>query len=276
MQLQIFGRHTNWKALIQRGGKQSSTRIWRAIVLFMILAISAGAQENTPWTSPNGTDPTDIRSRFDANLARIDLLSTGYILELAGSADLAFSKWGTIGITVPFVYADFPSTVTTEVGDIGLNALVALFQKPEGSNFKALGIGADITLNTGDVDLGTGFGQNIVAPYVTASFYPGEGLLVAPFVKEFIAIDKDDSGRNINDLSLRVITNYSFDQFWIRLTPELLIDLLKEKKNLYTLRTSLGIMIDANWGFSADIIYQIAGERRFEYLGRIGMRYLVP
>jgi hypothetical protein len=276
MRLQFYSRDTNSKIKSQQREKKSPAEIGWTTILFLLLTVLGGAQENTPWISPNGTDPTDIRSRFDANLGRIDLLSSGYILELAGSANLAFSKWGTIGITVPFVYADFPSTVTTEVGDIGLNALVALFQKPEGSDFKALGIGADITLNTGDVNLGTGFGQNIVAPYVTVSFYPGEGLLVAPFVKEFIAIDKDDSGRNVNDLSLRVITNYSFDQFWIRLTPELLIDLLKEKKNLYTLRTSLGVMIDANWGFSADIIYQIAGERRFEYLGRIGMRYLVP
>jgi hypothetical protein len=246
------------------------------MILFMILTISAGAQENGRWVSFNGTDPTDIRSRFDANLARIDLLSAGYILELGGSADLAFSKWGSIGIRVPLVYANFPSTTTTEIGDIGLNGLVALFQKPEGSIFKALGVGADLTLNTGDVELGTGFGQTIVAPYVSASFYLAEGLLIAPYVKEFISVDKDENGRNINDLSLRVITNYNIDPIWIRLTPELLIDLLGDKENLYTLRSSLGIMIDEYWGFSADVIYQIAGERRFEYLGQISMRYLIP
>jgi hypothetical protein len=197
-------------------------------------------------------------------------------MELTGGADLAVSKWGVLGFRIPLVYANFPSTTTTEIGDIRLSGLIALFQKPEDTIFKALGIGADVTLNTGDVTLGTGFGQTIVAPYVTASFYPAEGLLIAPFVKEFISLEKDENARNINDLSLRVITNYSVDPIWIRLTPELLIDLLGDKKTLYTLRSSLGIMIDEYWGFSADVIYQIAGERRYEYLGQINMRYLLP
>lgn len=252
------------------------------VVLLMILAIwcllpSAQAQDSTQWISMTGTDPTDIRTRLDASLGRVDLLASGYILELAGSADLAFSRWGRVGVFVPLVYAYFPSTTTTEVGDIRLTGLISLFQQPEGSIFKALGIGADYFMNTGNVDLGTGYGQSIIAPYVTVSLYPADGLLVAPFVEEFISVSDDDAGNKRHDVSVRIISTYATeDGVWVTLTPELIIDVLGEKQNLYTLRTSLGMMMDERMGFSADFVYQIAGERRFQYLARINMRYLLP
>lgn len=252
------------------------------VVLLMILAIwclrpSVQAQDSSQWISMTGTDPTDIRTRLDASLGRVDLLASGYILELAGSADLAFSRWGRIGVSIPLVYAYFPSTTTTEVGDIKLTGLVSLFQQPLGSIFKALGIGADYFMNTGNVDLGTGYGQSIIAPYITASLYPADGLLVAPLVEEFISVSNDDSKNKRHDISVRIISTYGTeDGIWVTLAPELIIDALGERKNLYTLRTSLGMMLDEKMGFSADFVYQIAGERRFEYLARINMRYLLP
>lgn len=252
------------------------------IVLLMILALwcllpPARAQEISEWLSPSGTDPTDIRTRLDASLSRVDLLSSGYILELAGSADLAFSRWGRVGISIPLVYAYFPSTTTTEIGDMKLTGLVSLFQQPQGSIFKALGIGADYFMNTGNVDLGTGYGQSIIAPYITASLYPADGLLVAPFVEEFISVSNDGAGNKRHDVSMRIISTYGTeDGVWVTLAPELIIDALGEKKNLYTLRTSLGMMLDERMGFSADFVYQIAGERRFQYLARLNMRYLIP
>lgn len=252
------------------------------ILLLMILALwcllpAVQAQELSQWLSSTGTDPTDIRTRLDASIGRVDLLSSGYILELTGSADLAFSRWGRVGLAIPLVYADLASTITTEVGDLKLTGLVSLFQQPQGSVFKALGIGADYFMNTGDVETGTGFGQSIIAPYITASFYPADGLLVAPLVEEFISVGNNENVDERHDISIRIISTYGTDEdIWVTLAPELIIDALGEKKNLYTLRTSLGLMLNEKMGFSADFVYQIAGERRFEHLARINMRYLLP
>lgn len=247
------------------------------ILLLWCLLPAAQAQEISQWLSSTGTDPTDIRTRLDASIGRVDLLSAGYILELTGSADLAFSRWGRVGLAIPLVYADLASTITTEVGDLKLTGLVSLFQQPQGSIFKALGIGADYFMNTGDTDTGTGFGQSIIAPYITASFYPADGLLVAPLVEEFISVSNDDAEDKRNDISIRIISTYGTDDdIWVTLAPELIIDALGEKKNLYALRTSLGIMLNERTGFSADFVYQLAGERRFENLARINMRYLLP
>ena len=252
-----------------------SAALWLVIGLLSSQAMMG--QESKPYLSPSGTDPTDIRSRLDAFIGRVDLLSGGYLLELAASGDIALTRWGSLGIQVPLVYAYFPTSTTFEMGDIKLEARFALFQKPQGSGFKALGIGSGLFMNTGDVDAGTGFGQHVITPYITAAFYPGEGLLLAPIIEEFISIDKDDADNKKHDISFRIISSYDFEGgVWVTLTPELLIDALGENKNLYTLRSSLGkMMSDNKLGFSADFLWQIAGERRFEYLARISLRYLM-
>lgn len=253
----------------------SAAAVWLSIGL--LLSSAAMGQENKRWLSPNGTDPTDIRTRLDAFMGRVDLLSSGYLLEFAASGDLALTRWGSIGVQVPLVYAYFPTSTTFEMGDIKLQAQLALFQKPEGSSFKALGIGAGLFMNTGDVDAGTGFGQHVITPYITASFYPAEGLLLAPLIEQFISLEEDDANRQKHDISFRIVSSYAFEGgVWVTLTPELLIDALGERKNLYTLRSSLGkMMSDNKLGFSADFVWQIAGERRFDYLARISLRYLL-
>jgi len=226
--------------------------------------------------SPNGTDPAEPRTRFDAYLARIEPLGTGYILETTASGDWALAEWASIGVKFPLVYADFPSTQTFEVGDIQLNALLAFYRPRFEGSLDALAIGLDASLNTGDVETGTGFGQYIVAPYLAASFYPADEIMMTPIIKQFVSLDKDNQGNKRNDLSLRINTTLTIDQVWVTLVPELLIDMEGDTENLWALRSSLGYMFNPQMGVSGDFVSQLAGEKRFNYLGQLSFRYLLP
>jgi hypothetical protein len=226
-------------------------------------------------SSLNGTDPTEPRTRFDAYLTRIEPLASGYVLQTTASGDYAFKDWFSIGMEVPLVYANFPSTVTFEIGDIQLNGLFALFTTKKQASFKRVAAGFVAYLNTGNVDTGTGFGQHIIAPYLGAAFYPAPEIMVTPIIEEYISLDRNEENRAKHDLSLRLNTTLTIDEVWVAIVPELFIDLLGYDKSLWNLRSSLGIMINANMGFSAEFISQLAGEKRFNYLGRIHFNYLL-
>jgi hypothetical protein len=234
------------------------------------------AQDQLDSITLNGTDPSEVRTRFDSYLGRVDPLSSGYILELGASYKLALFKWGSLGLSAPLVYADFTSSTTFEVGDIEINTLFSLYKRKSNHlDFKAVAVGFDASLNTGDVNVGTGFGQTILSPYITATFVPAEEILISPMIKEYISVSDDEQGRDMNQVSIRIINIYNFEQgIWLDLTPELILDLKGDKKSLWTLRSALGIMINRKYGFAANYISQLAGERRFQNIVSISMRYL--
>ncbi|NOQ97498.1 MAG: hypothetical protein GQ561_04965 [Calditrichae bacterium] len=248
------------------------------ILLFIFISLPVlFAQDNSSGLSPTGTDPAEPRSRFNAFLTRIEPLGTGYILQTTASGDWALKEWASIGLRVPLVYADFPSSQTFEVGDIQINTLLAFYRPKIEGSLDAIAFGLDAFLNTGDVETGTGFGQYIIAPYLAASLYPADEIMITPIVEEYISLNKDDdTGRDRNDLSIRINTTFTIDQVWLTLVPELLIDMLGQYENLWTLHSSLGYMFNERSGISADVVTQLAGEKRFRYLGRLNYRYLLP
>lgn len=232
-------------------------------------------QEYDMSQSPNGTDPTEPRTRFDAYLARIEPLYSGYILQTTAAGDWSFKNRASIGISLPLVYADFPSSVTFEVGDIQLNGLLALYQKSNQETFWRVSLGTEAYLNTGNVETGTGFGQYVLAPYLGLSYYLAPELMITPLIEEFISLDKNESNRRRHDLSLRINSTLTIDNVWVTLVPELVVDLLGKNKNLWTLRSSLGYMFTSKTGISAELISELAGEKRFNYLGQVHFRYLL-
>ena len=234
------------------------------------------SQTTTPTQTINGTDPTEPRNRFDVFLSRIEPVAAGYILQTTFSGNLAIADWGGIGLRVPLVYADFPSTETFEMGDIQLNALWAFFQPRYEGSLHTLAFGVDAFLNTGDVETGTGYGQYIIAPYLAASFYPADEIMMTPVVEQFVSLDKDNSGRDRKDLSLRLNMTATFDEFWVTLVPEVVFDQTDSRETLWVLRSSIGYMFDPAMGISADYVSHLAGDKRFNHLGRIAFRYLIP
>jgi hypothetical protein len=251
----------------------------KATLIFLFIFINLQglfSQENPSGLSPAGTDPAEPRSRFNVLLTRIEPLGTGYILQTTASGDWAFKEWGSIGLRIPLVYADFPSSQTFEIGDIQINTLLAFYRPKLEGSLNAIAFGLDAFLNTGDVETGTGFGQYIIAPYLAASFYPADEIMITPIVEQFVSLDKDSTGRDRNDLSFRINTTLTIDQMWVTLVPELLIDMLDRNENLWALRSSLGYMFSERSGISAEVVTQLAGEKRFNYLGRFNYRYLLP
>ena len=247
------------------------------ILLFIFINFQAlFAQGDGGGLSPNGTDPAEPRTRFNAFLTRIEALGSGYILETTASGDWAFKEWGSIGLRIPLVYADFPSSQTFEVGDIQINSVLAFYRPKFEGSLDAIAFGIDAFLNTGDVETGTGYGQYIIAPYLAASFYPADEIMITPIVEQFVSLDKDSTGRDRNDLSFRINSTLTIDQVWVTLVPELLIDMLDRNENLWALRSSLGYMFSERSGISAEVVTQLAGEKRFNYLGRLNYRYLLP
>ena len=176
----------------------------------------------------------------------------------------------------PWFMPIFPTSETFEVGDIQLNALLAFYRPKMEGSLDAIAFGLDAFLNTGDVETGTGFGQYVIAPYLAASFYPADEIMITPIIEEYISLDDDSTGRERNDLSFRINTTLTIDQFWVTLVPELLIDMLGRNKNLWALRSSLGYMFSERSGISAEVVSQLAGEKRFNYLGRLNYRYMLP
>jgi len=249
--------------------------IYSFLFVILIFSITRAQEDNYPWTN-NGTDPTEPRTRGEFDITRIEPVSAGYILEFPFAGELALRRWVSLGLTVPLVYADFPSSSTFELGDIKLSALISLFQQPNESVFKAIGIGGNFFLNTGDVETGTGFGQPTGSAYIAASFYPAEEIMIAPILQEFISVDQSSEEKKLNELSIRIQSVFNFSEgWWVDLTPELIVDLRSVRDNLWSLRSSIGKMVNKNVGLSADFFYQLAGEKRFEYLGRFKMRYLL-
>jgi hypothetical protein len=234
------------------------------------------AQISDSTVTPNGTDPTEPRNRLDVFLTRIEPLGTGYILQTTAAGNLAISTWGSVGLRVPLVYADFPSSQTFELGDIQLNAFWAFYQPRLQGSLNSVAIGVDAFLNTGDVETGTGYGQYILAPYLAASFYPAEEIMMTPIIEQFFSLEKDDSGRDRKDLSIRLNMTATFDVIWVTLEPEILMDQTNTRKNLWALRSTVGYMFDPTMGISADFVSQLAGDKRFQYLGRLNFRYLIP
>jgi hypothetical protein len=232
--------------------------IYTIVFVTTIFSILYSQENNHPWTI-NGTDPTEPRTRGEIAITRIEPISAGYILEFPFAGELALKNWVSLGLTIPLVYADFPSSSTFELGDMKLSALISLFQQPNESVFKAIGIGGNFFLNSGDVETGTGFGQPTGSIYIAASFYPAEEILLLPIVQEYISVDQNSEEKKLNELSI----------------PELIVDLRGDTENLWSLRSSIGKMVNEKVGLSADFFYQLAGEKRFQYLGRFKMRYLL-
>ena len=247
-----------------------------SIIILLLAYFPLFAQASESNLTPNGTDPTEPRNRFDVRLSRIESLSGGYILQTTAAGDLAISNWGSLGLRVPLVYADFPSTQTFELGDIQLNAFWAFYQPRFEGSLNAIAVGIDAFLNTGDVETGTGYGQYIIAPYLAASFYPADEIMMTPIIEQFVSLDKDEFDRERKDLSIRLNMTATFDEIWVTLVPEIIFDQTDRRENLWTLRSGLGYMFQPQMGISAEYVSQLAGDKRFNYLGRIAFRYLIP
>ena len=244
--------------------------------LLMVMTQGFSQEEGFRFT-PNGTDPTEPRTRLDFQIAQATVLSNGELFGTGFSGDLALTNWFSAGIGVPFIFANLASDEHFGIGDVALRALVAPYQANDNDAvFRAVGIGAEVTFKTGDAEKGTGRGQNVFSPFIAASFEVAEALYFIPLIDNEMSFSEEDETRGVNDLTINLPFIYSFSGgFWIRLNLQGIYDLNGDFQPLYLFNSELGIMVNEKVGFAGILTNHIAGEKRFDVLGSFNMRILL-
>jgi len=248
----------------------------KSLLVFLILMFTLPLiAQNKKVLSINGTDPTESRTRIDIYIAEARFTASGDIFATKLTGDYAFANWGSIGLGIPYVYADMPSSTTFGLGDVDINFLFSLHDKNNDKLFQAVALGMDVSLSSGDATLGTGLGQNLASPYITAAFLPADEILVAPILQEYYSFGGEDDARKIHELSIRIKNVFTLEKgHWLTLTPEVIIDFEGLYRPTYNIRSSLGYMVDENWALSGDFITHLIGDPRFSSIGRFNARYL--
>ncbi len=239
------------------------------LVLLVQWHVAVYAQEFTP----NGSDPTEIRSRIDVILAQLTSQANSNFVGSTFGGEFAFNSWLSAGLDLPFVYAWFSGRTSTGVGDIRLKILTSLYRVRQPEFFKALALGLNTHLDTGDADRGTGIGQTIMIPFVASSFELAPELLIIPRIRYLFSIKEHRD--EIDEIRLDIDNVLAFpEDFWISVMPELIFDLKGIRQTTLNLQSTLGKMLDTNWGVSAVFTTNIFGEPRVESRTYISLRYL--
>ena len=244
---------------------------WLTTLLICVTGVSGQV------TTENGSDPTEIRSRFDLQLVQLTGLGTSDFLGTTISGEYAFTQKFAAGLDVPLVYANISGYAETGIGDIRIKTIYNLLHDDAPDEFfEALSGGVNLYLNTGDAQRGTGIGQSFVAPFLALSYALAEEVRFAPVFRQYITLSKGPTDPDVNELHLQVESVAMFaEMVWIKVVPEAVIDFTGNRIPTYNLRSSLGKMFDANWGILAEFTTNIAGDPRVDYTSNLVLQYLL-
>jgi len=247
----------------------SKTIFLHTIILFYCINVNIGSQSLTP----NGTDPTEIRSRVDIILAQLTSLANSDFIGTTIGGEFAFNNWLSAGADVPYVYARFSGKTSTGIGDIRLKILTLLYRAAQFDLLKAVAGGIEFHLDTGDADRGTGIGQTIVIPHFTASMQLADEFLIIPRIRYLFSVKEHRD--EIDEIRLDIDNVLAFpEEIWLSIMPELIVDLKGVRQTTFNLQSTLGKMLDRNWGISAVFTTNIFGEPRVESRSYFSLRYL--
>jgi hypothetical protein len=243
------------------------------LLLPFVNQLSAG---NEGWSlSKTGTDPTEVRDRFDFILGEAKFTSDYDLFGFSVFAEKRVLPWLSLGGSVPVIYSHADYTNEFDIGDVNLSLLASFYSHKNSSLLTRFAFGLKYYLNTGDPDIGTGVGQYYMVPSLKAVFMtPERDAFIAPIIEYYYSINNNPDYLAINKLSFKLNGTLTFNDFWITVSPQMRFDLNDVYVTTYYLASSLGKMFTSNWGASADFIYRFAGEPDFDYLGRLNIRYL--
>lgn len=263
------------------GQKSAKSNVFVTVAALIVLSVYppmwALAQDNGNELSRNGMDPTEARSRIDFLFADVRGVRDRDLFGFTISGNYAFARWGSFGVEVPYLYtnADFSELYEDGWGDVKLEAMAVVYNRPGERAYKSVAVGAEFLTNTGDYEGGTGLGYYAIAPYVAASFPLAENLFFAPIIRDYVSLGGDEDAGEINELRVQLLSVYEGESgFWIGLQPEVIVDLTGFKFANYPLRTTIGKMVNENLGFAAQLTTDLAGESRVDYLASFRMLYL--
>jgi hypothetical protein len=255
-------------------------RVKITIILLLVLCFQlVSAQKQMQGLSPNGTDPTEIRDRFDSDLATLTHISGNHYLGIQAGGDKKVSNWLSFGAQIPFLYTDIADGSYGGWGDIQINTRLRFHQsKNKRSYYTASAAGVSVLLATGDYNKGTGFGQYLAVPYISVAYYLDDAWMIVPIVKEYFSLGGAEEGvREIDEMHfiVRNVFNFSND-IWLTLQPEWIIDINKYNHPQFPLRTALGKMFNTRWGLAAVFTTYFGSQGRTEYFTSLNLRYLFP
>ncbi len=247
------------------------------IILFSILlAESINAQGFTYKLTPNGTDPTEIRSRADLFFAQVTSRASRELFGSQLSGTYAVNQQFSAGIDVPYIYTDLSGgQFGAGIGDIGVRGKVSLYRQKEEQFLRAVAVGLKLLLDTGDAHLGTGKGDYAIESTLNASYSLAKEILIVPAIGTYSTLGADSSTANENELHLKILTVLNFEEgIWISVQPELVIDLTGEYQYSLPIRMIIGYMFDNKFGLSAQYTNFVAGDDRVNYFANVDLRYL--
>jgi hypothetical protein len=223
---------------------------------------------------PNGADPTEAFTRADFSFEyAIRDFDNLFVMRFAG--DCAIGRWGVIGIEIPLVSADILGSKNSGLGDVELKSLVVFHRNLNAGFLQAFAMRFDFRSSTGSIDNYTGLGQRVLAPAAIWGFYSSGHFGVFPTIAYRYSLDNDDDLLKIHDLSSSVLFIDSFQEgYWIEAEPELRFDLARDDPPALTMRGVFGKMLNQNAGLNLDYRAHLAGQRRFDHVVKINLRYL--
>ena len=250
-------------------------KILTAVLSILFVLNASMAQNVKKELSLTGTDPTEVRDRFDFIVGEAQFTSSRSLFGFSGEGYKAIVPWLSVGVKVPLIYSHADYENKFSIGDVNIGLLASFYDHQGASTFTRLAFGLKYYLNTGDPDIDTGAGQQYIAPRLTAIFLTQEGdAFIAPIIEYYYSINDDPDYLPINKLSIRIDGTLNFNDFWITISPQIRLDFNHVYTTTYYIGSSLGKMLSKKFGLSFDFIYRFAGEPDFDYLGRLSLRYL--
>jgi hypothetical protein len=132
-----------------------------------------------------------------------------------------------------------------------------------------LAVGAELIVDLGDEDKGTGSGSDVVAPLLGLAMVRGNTTLV-PIVQHFV----DVSGNEVSLTAFRMIAIQSLpNNYWGKIDAKIPVDWDDDEAILSTLEVQLGKMFSPSFGSYAEVLVGIGDDKPYEWGVGVGVRF---
>jgi hypothetical protein len=204
------------------------------------------------WT---GTDTTDIVTSLGTNVRLLDQNGegnrnssnfTGYIVDVEYDHAIGDHLLGISAGMVKNRSDDFPNGGDWGFGDIEARWKWAPYRNPEATWYqpRAMGLGVDVLLPTGDLDKGTGLGAVYLRPNITFAFTPATNFNIYLTASYFHSFDEESGAQVERGFGLEPRFEYKFPQgVYASWAPEFIFDAKGTEEDTANHRFELGFKL---------------------------------
>ncbi|MEP5763541.1 MAG: hypothetical protein ABJ308_03075 [Halieaceae bacterium] len=225
----------------------------------------------SPAHSENASNPFAAVSNTDVRLQYYDL--DGPELYDFWAADGAYMVTPKLKLKYELHYLDTDVSGSSE-RDLGSAHLKPIYfpEKMVGSlgewKYK-LAVGAELIVDLGDEDKGTGSGSDVVAPLLGLAMVRGNTTLV-PIVQHFV----DYSGNEVSLTAFRLVAIQSLPKnYWAKLDAKVPVDWEDDEAIPATVEMQLGKMFSPAFGSYIDMLVGVGDDKPYEWGVGVGVRF---